>query len=232
MANFNHTWIIPGSLVGVHGRRLTYPKWHVSLLQLHRIGIFLETPLELTKKSKSQPTDLGGALPRFSLFWVYIPLSCCFKRKRYSDPPKKTLEVGEKRNPGNWKRSLRKISKMIMLVHFYECWRTGNNDLYAEYTLQGINISHLGKRKIIFKMPFFGDMLVPWRVVFKKCQNCLMILNLTRGPKRASRSGFCRGMPNAFCKNSKIVSSYIAFVHNSVSPDCCSFCILCWKYNC
>jgi len=31
-------------------------------------------------------------------------------------------------------------------------------------TLQGINISHLGKRKIIFKMPFSGDMLVPWRV--------------------------------------------------------------------
>ena len=26
------------------------------------------------------------------------------------------------------------------------------------------NISHLGKRKIIFKMPFLGDMLVPWRV--------------------------------------------------------------------
>ena len=33
-------------------------------------------------------------------------------------------------------------------------------------TLQGINISHLGKRKIIFKMPFLGDMLVPWRVCF------------------------------------------------------------------
>ena len=32
-------------------------------------------------------------------------------------------------------------------------------------TLQGINISHLGKRKIIFKMPFLGDMLVPWRAV-------------------------------------------------------------------
>ena len=26
-------------------------------------------------------------------------------------------------------------------------------------------ISHLGKRKIIFKMPFLGDMLVPWRVI-------------------------------------------------------------------
>ena len=28
-------------------------------------------------------------------------------------------------------------------------------------TFQGTNISHLGKRKIIFKMPFLGDMLVP-----------------------------------------------------------------------
>ena len=31
-------------------------------------------------------------------------------------------------------------------------------------TLQGINISHLGKRKIIFKSDFWWDMLVPWRV--------------------------------------------------------------------
>ena len=34
-------------------------------------------------------------------------------------------------------------------------------------TLQGTNISHLGKRKIIFKIPFLGDMLVPWRVYIK-----------------------------------------------------------------
>ena len=33
---------------------------------------------------------------------------------------------------------------------------------WREFTLQGMNISHLGKRKIIFKMPFLGDMLVPW----------------------------------------------------------------------
>ena len=31
-------------------------------------------------------------------------------------------------------------------------------------TLQEINISHLGKRKIMFKMDFSGDMLVPRRV--------------------------------------------------------------------
>ena len=36
---------------------------------------------------------------------------------------------------------------------------------YDTITLQGINISHLGKRKIIFKMPFLGDMLVSWRVI-------------------------------------------------------------------
>ena len=45
------------------------------------------------------------------------------------------------------------------------------NSQYQEsaglYTLQGINISHLGKRKIIFKMLFLGDMLVPWRVAFR-----------------------------------------------------------------
>ena len=31
-------------------------------------------------------------------------------------------------------------------------------------TLQEINISHVGKRKIIFKMDFSPDMLVPRRV--------------------------------------------------------------------
>ena len=35
-----------------------------------------------------------------------------------------------------------------------------------KHTLQGTNISHLGKRKIIFKMPFLGDMLV-FRGVFQ-----------------------------------------------------------------
>ena len=37
--------------------------------------------------------------------------------------------------------------------------------MHNTYILQGINISHLGKRKIIFKIPFLEDMLVSWRVV-------------------------------------------------------------------
>ena len=43
-------------------------------------------------------------------------------------------------------------------------WRSLKNLRFRPATLEGINISHLGKRKIIFKMPFFGDMLVSWRV--------------------------------------------------------------------
>ena len=39
--------------------------------------------------------------------------------------------------------------------------------LLLEVTLQGTNISHLGKRKIIFKMPLKGDMLVPRRLLFQ-----------------------------------------------------------------
>ena len=37
--------------------------------------------------------------------------------------------------------------------------------VFLKDTFQGTNIFHLGKRNIIFKMPFLGDMLVPWRVI-------------------------------------------------------------------
>ena len=45
------------------------------------------------------------------------------------------------------------------------------NRIYA-CTLQGISISHLGKREIIFKMDFSGDMLVSRRVIIFQPQ-CL-----------------------------------------------------------
>ena len=41
------------------------------------------------------------------------------------------------------------------------------------YTLQESNMSHHGKRKIIVKSAFIGDMLVPWRVV-----SCNLLLQL------------------------------------------------------
>ena len=39
---------------------------------------------------------------------------------------------------------------------------------FRETTLQETNISHLGKRKIIFKSALGWDILVPWRVIFNK----------------------------------------------------------------
>jgi len=46
-------------------------------------------------------------------------------------------------------------------------------------TLQGINISHLGKKEIIFKMPFLGDnMLVSWRVTHRTTLLALLIFQL------------------------------------------------------
>ena len=55
----------------------------------------------------------------------------------------------------------------------------------AKYTLQEINISHLGKRKIIFKMHFSGDMLVCWRVFFRimtfaMSGLCIIVLKILR----------------------------------------------------
>ena len=48
------------------------------------------------------------------------------------------------------------------------CWCLLITD---ENTLQGINISHLGKRKIIFKHDFWWAMLVPWRVMIDYSSN-------------------------------------------------------------
>ena len=61
-------------------------------------------------------------------------------------------------------------------------------------TLQEINISHLGKRKIIFKMPFFGYILVPGRVkgsiflpLFRK--NLLITIKATLSERRPGWKG-------------------------------------------
>ena len=56
-------------------------------------------------------------------------------------------------------------------VNGLDCPGPSTNQLISfkgRNTLQGINISHLGKRKIIFKMPFLGDMLVPSKVLFQQ----------------------------------------------------------------
>ena len=62
------------------------------------------------------------------------------------------------------------------------------------YTLQGINISHLGKRKIIFKSAFLWDMLGPRRVYINHSIKhiCFLWLNfvVTVTPGGSARSRY------------------------------------------
>ena len=58
-------------------------------------------------------------------------------------------------------------------------------------TLEGINISHLAKRKIIFKMPFLGDMLVPWRVTTKISLFWVIVFQCRSLLSMQHLNGFC-----------------------------------------
>ena len=82
--------------------------------------------------------------------------------------------------------------------------------------LQGTNISHLGKRKIIFKMPFFGDMLVPWRVSFMFLAGISTYFsyeNLLRAPPGYS---FCP--LKSLWKKVEIYETYNGKDHELMSP--------------
>ena len=99
----------------------------------------------------------------FSCSWY--PFRPCFLQRTAPYPLTKTAywyEFGEfvwpcpQRVVAGWytNQSFRKLRRSS---------HVGNLNIPGS-TLQGTNRSHLGKRKIIFKMPFLGDMLVPWRV--------------------------------------------------------------------
>ena len=95
---------------------------------------------------------------------------------------------GEKQNGTPWRRpqtSNFEVSSPLQSKNFPNInpWNPKNQTVFCRIfpfiwgwkprgclknTLQGINISHLGKRKIIFKMPFLGDMLVSRRVSIPK----------------------------------------------------------------
>ena len=59
----------------------------------------------------------------------------------------------------------------IMIGEFYFCIAyllVPREICFACFTLQGTNMSHLGKKRIIFPATFKGDMLVPRRAPFSK----------------------------------------------------------------
>lgn len=60
-------------------------------------------------------------------------------------------------------------------------WQVSWKDRYESYTLQGTNISHHWKRKIIFKVAFWRDMVVPGRaytLLFEAQDKSIQILSV------------------------------------------------------
>jgi len=54
------------------------------------------------------------------------------------------------------------------------------NENDKSYTPQGTNISHLAKRKIIFKRALVGDVIVPKRVISTKITTCIHLYSIFR----------------------------------------------------
>lgn len=127
MAGFNHTWIV---------RWRSWEAIWPTLSDCHFFNFielaFSWRPQGTNKKSKSQRTDLRS-IPLFPILCIYpYPV---LKKKRYSSS-QENLGSGRQEIQAPGREVCLKISKMIMLVHFYECWRMGNNDFCAEYSLQ------------------------------------------------------------------------------------------------
>lgn len=123
MANFNHTWII------------CWRSWEAiwpTLSDCHFFNFialaFSWRPQGTNKKSKSQPTDLRS-IPLFPILGIYpYPV---FLKKRYSS---------SQENLGSGRKEIRATGREVPK---WSCWSTsmsvegrGNNDLYAEYSLQ------------------------------------------------------------------------------------------------
>ena len=147
---------------------------HVDLLQITTmvLGKSLSFHLLGTYTGSMPPPPAGLASPsrpfaQFTRWWqcLWGRLSDCYLQKlRTCAKLRESSECQESKELPLW------------FSVFYPCvprethsiWHHAFSSLNWKPTkidtLQGINISHLGKRKIIFKMPFLGDMLVPWRV--------------------------------------------------------------------
>ena len=99
-----------------------------------------------------------------------------------------------------------RISHGFIGVQFVYRWFFANFSEASTYTLLEINISHLGKRKIIFKMPFLGDMLVSWRVTTSQPHPSVATFQRSRNTLelsiKSSIWGVSRRLPpeDFFCK--------------------------------
>ena len=91
------------------------------------------------------------------------PFLAHFSIQKKSGPGPKKMPLPDCKNK-NWEFKPQKQTPFWVIEAVDLFGMMINTWPFGKVILQGIHISHLGKRKIIFKIPFWGDMLVPWRV--------------------------------------------------------------------
>ena len=87
----------------------------------------------------------------------------CFKKETFTafSSSESFRDPSAKKNMRKLRTWIFRILRVKFLSDFHREKKTTKRYPPGNYS----NISHLGKRKIIFKLPFLGDMLVPWRVL-------------------------------------------------------------------
>ena len=154
-------------------QKTIYPFQQILVWNLKTVYLVATSAKQLVMKlvSFTLRTVSGGLV--FVHVFYSIPFHPCFFSAS-SDPIEKIWE-----NMSHTKSSLSGIGVKIQKMSQKKMFETKNNFKNKNETgkkngqtrlkkmagkKQEINISHLGKRKIIFKMDFSGDMLVPRRV--------------------------------------------------------------------
>ena len=146
---FLHSWFNRNTSISILQGTITYPikngilsRW---FSELPKVGYV--NPLEGISQVATPP----------AFFNVWCGVIWRFFRTNFA-PPVVVI-------PRSFPFVKENIFRPVLLPTYYSQKLPGYN-ICQKHTLQDINISHLGKRKIIFKMPFLRDMLVPCRVVF------------------------------------------------------------------
>ena len=142
--------------------------WNLKItykMVIENMYIYIYTPgTQMTRVLIGKGLVLGGWPSKIEVIWVpgiYIYIIYILSSQNKTLHDLKGFSICEKMSG-------------VLLIEFPPRFpiRTYRIDLQQGHTLQEINISHLGKRKIIFKMDFSGDMLVPRRVDLHSFERC------------------------------------------------------------
>ena len=179
---FHQTLSVPETLLGV-GRLLPYQlgwgRCDVAIIWAKILQAIKKIPMFLFNKSQKNRTSIYRS--QHLINTSFLPSFTNLTQKNLSYPPMffsaKKIIMSRQRYCFKALEFMRKVSTKfscqpsrapdlgfsleIFLFSALGFWRMKPISI----TLRGTNISHLGKRKIIFKMPFLGDMLGTWRII-------------------------------------------------------------------